>query len=105
MVRFRFSEETFGEAYRDSLAEPSGGQQKFGALIMKLMVEKVPGRDSTYFTELMTISAQAHKGFQAVLSPKQYADLQGRNVDVFGIQTGYDPVGDYVASRWGARPK
>lgn len=90
-----------GDAYRESLANPAGGQARFGALLMRLMAEKVPGRETTYFSELMTISAETHRTFQTSLSPQQYADLQGRNVDVFGIKTGYDPIGDYVAARWG----
>ncbi len=89
----------FADAINESKSNPAAAQAAYGALIARLMVEKVPGRNGTYFAEIVALSAQAHREFQSTLTPEQYQELQERDVDVFGIKTGYDPIGDYAAAR------
>lgn len=90
------------DAVHESQSNPAAMQTKMGPIFLRLAVEKVPGRDTTYLTEILSISGEAHQRFRSAMSEEQYADLSRRNVDVFSIKTGYDPFGEYVASRWGS---
>ena len=77
---------------KDTLMTSSQPQKDGMKVLMKLMVENVPGTEETYFSRLTKIREDAVDEAGEVMSPDQAAKLESMNVNAYSVQTGYNPL-------------
>jgi len=65
----------------------------------RLVAEKVPGTDRTYFAEFVGINQDCEERLGRSLDKDQMKRLKSLRVDLLDVRTGYDPVGDYVRAK------
>jgi hypothetical protein len=73
-------------------------------VLMKLLVDDVPGSDQSYFDRLMQIRRQALDEAGASMSPEQAENLGSMKINVFGVDTGYNPITDYFKGAMAGEP-
>jgi len=65
-------------------------------VMMKVLYENVPGKDQTYFQALKELQTGTQNQFTELLTEEQMMKYGGMDVNVFGVQTGYSPLADYL---------
>jgi len=87
--------------FADDIAESgdAGGATKrfFG----RMTKETVPGREQTYLNALFEVGERVQANVDAQLDEPERRAFRELNVDVFEVQTGHDPLGDFVKARLG----
>ena len=66
----------------------------------RIWEENIPGSERTYLTELIAIRNNMFSELKGEFNEGQYANLESLKVDPLGVQTGYDPVKDYVEGQF-----
>ncbi|MBI3099788.1 MAG: hypothetical protein HYY93_16375 [Planctomycetes bacterium] len=87
----------FVDIFRNPSGDPGQAAQKGGEAWMKLFSEKVPGRETTYIAEILTVQGRMKTDFQRTLTPEQMQRHLQSGVDPLDIKTGYDPFAEYLA--------
>ena len=72
-----------------------------GKFFARMTKENVPGRDQTYVQALGDIEQRIRPQIDARLGEAQRKRFEELRVDVFEVETGHDPIGDYVRERLG----
>lgn len=83
------------EELRDTVLSSSHPHKDGMKVLMKLMVENVPGTDETYFSRLAKIREDAVDEAGENMSPEQVAKLKTMNVNAYAVDTGYNPLMDF----------
>lgn len=68
-------------------------------LFTRLFSEKVPGSDRTYIAEFIAMEQSVQDQLARQLGAAQVKRLKSLHVDLLDVNTGYDPVGDYVRAK------
>lgn len=68
-------------------------------LFQRIFTDKVPGTDRTYLTDLLALKTDVRAALSRHVDEGQVKKLDGLRVDLLDVQTGYDPVGDYVRAK------
>lgn len=89
-----------GGSLLDDLAEglKAGDPDAFGAFMGRMFTEKVPGTEVTYLGEFMALTEQVKGDLSSHFDSQQLKKLETLNVAVLEVETGYDPVGDYLGN-------
>jgi hypothetical protein len=69
------------------------------SLFARVFSEKVPGSDRTYLAEFIAIEQSVQEQLGRQLGAAQMKRLKGLHVDLLDVDTGYDPVGDYIRAK------
>ncbi len=69
------------------------------SLFTRIFSEKVPGSDRTYLAEFIAIEQSVQDQLGRQLDTVQMKRLKGLRVDLLDVNTGYDPVGDYIKAK------
>ena len=64
-------------------------------VMLKLYVDKVPGTNETYYDQLKKLQADTEQQIGGILTEDQYGGMQDMDLNVFGVQTGYNPLADH----------
>ncbi len=80
---------------RDTVMSSSQPHKDGMKVLMKLMVENVPGTDETYFSRLSKIREDAVDEAGETMSEEQAAKLKSMNVNAYAVDTGYNPLMDF----------
>ncbi len=83
----------------DDLAQGGDIQETFGRFIGKLISDRVPGTDDTYLAHILESRRGLEGELGTHLSDEQMVEFRRLRVDFFDVNTGYDPVGDYIRSK------
>ena len=62
----------------------------------RIWEENIPGSDKTYLAEIIEIRNNMFSELKGEFDESQYSNLETLKVDPLGVQTGYDPVREYV---------
>jgi hypothetical protein len=73
--------------------DPEGAAKK---VFVSLFTTKIPGRDEPYIAEILRIKERAQQSIDGLLDADQRKRLSRMNLDHLGVQTSYDPFGEYV---------
>ncbi|MEE2787511.1 MAG: hypothetical protein VX589_09245 [Myxococcota bacterium] len=73
-----------------------GETQPEKQLMKRLFSQTVPGTKTTYMAKMISISENVSADLTDHLSEAQMNKLKSLNVALLEVDTGYDPVGDYV---------
>lgn len=71
----------------------------FKGMIKRLFVDRVPGTDRTYVADLIDLKEDVSRALSDQLRPEQVRKIESLNVDLLGVKTGHDPVGQYVQAK------
>ncbi len=82
----------------DVMLHSQNPRQDGTRVMMKLFYENVPGTDETYFQKLKQLQTDTQDGVTGVMDESQAATYNSMDVNVFGVQTGYNPLADYFKS-------
>jgi len=74
------------------MLESDNPRQEGTKVMMKLLVEPVPGRDETYFEVLKEIQGGLESDVSGVMTEEQHAGWESSDVNLFGVDTGYSPL-------------
>jgi hypothetical protein len=69
------------------------------SLFTRIFSEKVPGSDRTYLAEFIAIEQGVQDQLGRHLDAAQVKRLKSLRVDLLDVNTGYDPVGDYIKAK------
>ncbi|MBW2262946.1 MAG: hypothetical protein JRG91_13295 [Deltaproteobacteria bacterium] len=86
---------------RDTVMSSSKPHKDGMKVLMKLMVENVPGTDETYFSRLTKIREDAIDEAGENMSPEQAAKLGSMSVNAYAVETGYNPLTDFFKDAMG----
>lgn len=87
----------FVDIFKNPPQEQGAAAQKGGEVWLKLFSERVPGRETTYIAEILTIQGKMKSDFQMTLTPEQMQHHLQSGVDPLDIKTGYEPFEEYLA--------
>lgn len=65
----------------------------------RMMVEKVPGTDQAFITELFAMRQGVLEGLEEELDESQMQELKSLRVDLLNVKTEHDPVREYVIAK------
>ena len=65
-------------------------------LFKRIFEEKVPGTDRTYLTDILAMRVEVERQLGNELNATQQETLATLRVDLLGVRTGHDPIGEYV---------
>lgn len=65
-------------------------------VMLKLFYENVPGTDKTYFKALKELQTGTQNDFSGLMTEDQLSTYNNMDVNLFGVQTGYSPLADYL---------
>ena len=65
----------------------------------RIWEENIPGSDKTYLAEIIEIRNNMFADLKGEFDDGQYSNLETLKVDPLGVQTGYDPVKEYVEAQ------
>jgi hypothetical protein len=85
----------FVAALKGGVDPEEAGKQLF----KRIFTEKVPGTDTTYVAEYIDMEQGAREALAQKLDAAQMKRLRNLHVDLLEVQTGYDPIGDYVRAK------
>lgn len=77
-------------------ADPAEATQEF---FRRIVNERVPGSDETYLSAFIAIGVDTDERLARGLDPAQRTKMRDLRLDLLGVETGYDPTGDYVRAR------
>lgn len=83
------------EELKDTVLSSSHPHKDGMKVLMKLMVENVPGTDETYFSRLAKIREDAIDEAGETMSPEQATKLKSMNINAYAVDTGYNPLMDF----------
>lgn len=87
----------------DDLVSGKGEEAAVTRLFVRLTTEEVPGRNQTYMDALGEAGERIREQATRHMTPAQAAEFEKLRVDVFDVDTGYDPIEQYVLERMGER--
>ncbi|MCU0724914.1 MAG: hypothetical protein MUE73_03865 [Planctomycetes bacterium] len=79
-----------------ALKDPQDAEAAAKKVFLGLFTAKIPGRDEPYIAEILRIKERAQQGLGNILDAEQRKRLSRMNLDHLGVQTSYDPFGEYV---------
>ncbi len=90
-----------GTCVTDELIEVmlKGDAPAMQQLFAKLLTEKIPGTDTTYFAGAENVKQKAHQQLQLTMGAESYARYKHMQVHPNDIQTGYDPFAEYITQK------
>lgn len=77
----------------------SGEQDALPKFIGRIFSDHVPNSDQTYLARMIALSEEVRSNLSPHLSEAQMKRMRDLNVAVLEVETGYDPVGDYIRSK------
>jgi hypothetical protein len=85
----------YAKALRDS-GDAAGSTQ---TLFKRILEEKVPGTDETYFVAITRVQEGMERDLARHLGDARMEKFRALSVDLLDVKTGHDPVGDAVRER------
>jgi len=85
--------------FAHELKETEDYGKTVGWFFGRLVKERVPGTQQTYLAASIELSERVQAQAQAHLDERQRTRFQELQLDVLEVNTGYDPVGDYIKER------
>lgn len=85
----------YAKALRDTGDAPRATQ----AFFQRILAEKVPGTDETYFVAITRVTEATERDLGRHLGDAKMEKLRALRVDLLDVKTGHDPVGDAVRER------
>jgi len=82
-------------ALKSGVDQEEAGRQFF----KRIFTEKVPGTDTTYVAEYIDMEQGTSDALAQKLDAAQMKRLKSLHVNLLEVQTGYDPVGDYIRAK------
>ena len=67
--------------------------------LVERMEATIPGSDESYADRMRGVESELFERFQGTLSDEQFEQLKTLNIAPSMVQTGYDPVGEYIRKR------
>jgi hypothetical protein len=83
------------EELKDAMLNSSQPRKDGTKVLLKLMVDDIPGTNETYFSRLTQIREDAISESSTAMNADQYESLKNLGVNVYAVQTGYNPLADY----------
>lgn len=83
------------EELKDAMLNSSQPRKDGTKVLLKLMVDDIPGTNETYFSRLTQIREDAISESSTAMDADQYESLKNLGVNVYAVQTGYNPLADY----------
>jgi hypothetical protein len=77
--------------------DPAAAQQ----FLKRLLVEKIPGTQTTYVAGVGAVQDRAREFLSAAMGPDAYGRFEHMNLKPENIETGFDPLGEYFKQRGG----
>ena len=71
--------------------------------IGRITTDRLPGTDRTYLSAFGELEQRIRNEAEAQLDEEGKRRFRELNVDVLEVQTGYDPIGDYIRARLESR--
>ena len=87
----------------NDLASGKGEEAAVTRLFVRLTTEEIPGRNQTYMAALGEAGERIREQAVRHMTPAQAAEFEKLRVDVFDVDTGYDPIEQYIIERMGER--
>ncbi len=75
-----------------------GDPDALQGFIQRIFSERIPGGERTYVAEMISLSEKVRSNLSSHLSAGQMEKLKTLNVAVLEVETGYDPVEEYITN-------
>lgn len=90
-----------GLSYVDDLATAfiDGDENRIGQVFIKMLGDKIPGREETFLQEAIRLSGAVKKDFKGIMTPKQYKKYLESDVQPLDVEIKGNPIEELIQER------